>query len=407
MQEHPVKLVVTDALTRQRLTVLSRLILAIPLVIVLLVRAVGVMLTLPVAWLVALASGSIPAVLHEFYGRTIRYSTQVNAYLGLVGGRYPGFSPDAYEIDVVLPERERLSRLRVLFRLPLALPALALYCAVGGGLALGSTGADSRATAASTGLFSVVMVCGWFASLALGRLPRGLRDAGAFSLGYSAMVGAYCLLLTDRYPCADPTSLLERVERPPLHPVHIVGDADAYRRSRLTVLLRVLLAFPHFIWLLLWTVVAFPTVLLQWFVLLVSGSPAAPLHRFIARYVRYGFHVQAFVYLAANPFPGFAGEPGYPLDLVLPAPGRQHRLTTIFRGVLAIPAFTISAGLGTVLGVAAMLSWFAALGTGRSPAGLRNVSAYALRYQGQVSAYVLLLTDVYPNASPLEGAVAG
>ena len=32
--------------------------------------------------------------------------------------------------------------------------------------------------------------------------------------------------------------------------------------------------------------------------------------------------------------------------------------------------------------------------------------AYALRYDAQVNAYALLLTDVYPHASPLEGAAA-
>jgi hypothetical protein len=40
---------------------------------------------------------------------------------------------------------------------------------------------------------------------------------------------------------------------------------------------------------------------------------------------------------------------------------------------------------------------------GSAPWGLRNLSAYALRYLAQVNAYLYLLTDVYPHASPLEG----
>jgi hypothetical protein len=43
-------------------------------------------------------------------------------------------------------------------------------------------------------------------------------------------------------------------------------------------------------------------------------------------------------------------------------------------------------------------------GVGRTPEGLRNLSASALRYFGPVYAYVFLLTDAYPNASPVEGA---
>ena len=40
---------------------------------------------------------------------------------------------------------------------------------------------------------------------------------------------------------------------------------------------------------------------------------------------------------------------------------------------------------------------------GSAPSGLRNLSAYALRYGARVNGYILLLTDAYPHASPLEG----
>lgn len=39
---------------------------------------------------------------------------------------------------------------------------------------------------------------------------------------------------------------------------------------------------------------------------------------------------------------------------------------------------------------------------GRTPPGLRRLSLYAIRYIAQVNAYGLLLTDGYPNPSPLE-----
>jgi hypothetical protein len=44
------------------------------------------------------------------------------------------------------------------------------------------------------------------------------------------------------------------------------------------------------------------------------------------------------------------------------------------------------------------------MATGAAPWGLRNFSAYALRYASQVNAYVFLITEAYPHASPLEGA---
>jgi hypothetical protein len=55
------------------------------------------------------------------------------------------------------------------------------------------------------GLLFAVAVLGWFVSLALGRMPEGLRDAGAFVLRYAAQANGYGFhLLTDRYPYSGP-----------------------------------------------------------------------------------------------------------------------------------------------------------------------------------------------------------
>jgi Domain of unknown function (DUF4389) len=146
-------------------------------------------------------------------------------------------------------------------------------------------------------------------------------------------------------------------------------------------------------------------VILTWFATLIMGRPPRPFHRFISAYLRYQLHVFAFVSLAANPFPGFTGTPGrYPLGLVLPAePQRQHRAKTLFRLFLAIPAWLVGIVLIHALFVAAFFTWFVALVRGEAPWGMRNLMAYALRYQSQVNAYVFLITDRYPHASPLEG----
>jgi hypothetical protein len=310
---------------------------------------------------------------------------------------------------VRLPEPEPQARWRTLLRLILALPALVLAAVLGG---VGSAGAradrnssSSSAAGTVTGLLIGVAFLGWFASLFTGRMPRGLRDAGAYATGYRAQALAYLLLVTERYPNADPTAMLAAVEPPPVHAVRLVGDSTDLRRSRVTVLFRLALAIPHIVWLLLWLIAAFVASILQWFVTLFTGRPAASLHAFLTRFVRYAFHVYAFLTLAANPFPGFTGEPGrYPLDLELPPPGRQNRWKTGFRIILSIPASIVSSALSGALVVSAVLMWFAALVTGSAPEGLRNLAAYALRYEGQVYAYVLLLTDTYPHASPLEGA---
>ena len=124
-------------------------------------------------------------------------------------------------------------------------------------------------------------------------MPRGLRDAGAYGVGYGAQVRAYTLLITDIYPSTDPTALLQSVTRPPEHPVHLVGDAHDLRRSRLTVFFRLPLVIPHLVWLYLWSAPRAPrSTILQWFVTLLAMVTAgrAVLHRFLvevsSRYTR-------------------------------------------------------------------------------------------------------------------------
>ncbi len=124
---------------------------------------------------------------------------------------------------------------------------------------------------------------------------------------------------------------------------------------------------------------------------LFRGTPAAGLHGFLAKYVRYRVHVIAYLLLVGNPFPGFTGTEGtYPLDLEVAGPARQNRWKTGFRLILAIPAWLVSSALGSAFFAAAVLTWFYALVKGSAPWGLRNLSAYALRYDAQTQAYVLL-----------------
>ena len=121
-------------------------------------------------------------------------------------------------------------------------------------------------------------------------MPIGLRDLAAYGVGYSAQAYSYALLLTDRYPNSDPEALGPSVE-PAAAPGAPRAQDDDGRRSRLTVFFRLLLALPHFVWLLLWSVAAFLAAIANWLVALVRGRSAEPLHRFLAAYIRYTAHV--------------------------------------------------------------------------------------------------------------------
>jgi hypothetical protein len=175
---------------------------------------------------------------------------------------------------------------------------------------------------------------------------------------------------------------------------------DDLRRNRLTVFFRSLLAIPHLIVLMLWSIVAEIAIIIAWFAALITGRVPAGLHNFIASWLRYATHVYAYLFLLADPFPPFSGSQEYPVDLQIAPAAPQARWKTFFRILLAIPALII-AGVLRYLGVAvAVIGWFAALFLGRMPKGLRDTGAWTLRVDQQTYAYTSLLTDQYPQFGP-------
>jgi len=412
--QRPIRLVMTDDLERSRLTVFFRLILAIPHLVWVTLWGIAAFVVAFVLWLAVLINGQAPTGLHDFVAGYLRYATQVGGYLFLAASPYPGFrGRPGYPIDLEIDPPERQSRWTGFFRLLLALPALILAAALGGGLFFGSSGSswstaggDEATTGAAisfTGTAAAAAFLAWFAILAKGRSPRGLRDLVAYALGYSAQAGGYLFLLTGRYPSSDPALAEDFAELPP-HPVQL-AVADDLERPRLTVFFRLLLAIPHLIWLFLWSVAAFFAAIAAWFAALLTGRVPTALHRFLAAYVRYSTHVIAYLYVIARRFPGFTGREGsYGIELGIAPPERQNRWKTLFRFFLAIPAFILSSALGGVALIVAILVWCFALVTGRAPEGLRNLGAACLRYSAQTYAYLLLLSERYPYAAPvLEG----
>ena len=186
------------------------------------------------------------------------------------------------------------------------------------------------------------------------------------------------------------------VSAPVQHPIRLVVNDDL-QRTRLTVFFRVILAIPLMLWAVLWAVVAVLAYIVNWFATLFMGQSPDGLHNFLATFLRYTTHARAYLLLVADPYPGFTGKPGYPVDLEIDPPQRQNRWTVFFRGILAIPALFLSNLLSQLNQLLAVFSWFIALITGRVPEGLRNFAALAIRIETQTYGYVLLLTDRYPS----------
>lgn len=408
MGPHPIRLVVEDDLRRSRLTVFFRILLALPHLLWLWIWfGVTFYLIAPIAWILTLALGRLPEPLWRYFCSLVRYATHVYAFIFLAGNPFPGFTGRAgrYPIDLEIAEPARQSRWKTLIRLILVYPALLLSNLLLVFLSAipvyDETADEVYYIPILSGVAVVTGFLAWFVCLVRGRMPTGFRDLLAYTLRYAAQTWGYLFLLTDRYPDADPNDPAA-TQPTPEKPVKLT-IGDDLRRSRLTVFFRLLLVLPHVVWFLLWTAVVSVAVLLGWLATLATGRLPEFLHRFFGAYVRYSTHLFAFLYIVANPFPGFAGVPGsYPVDLEIAPRARQSRWKTLFRLILVLPAHMLAAFLGGPLALVALFGWFVGLILGRMPEGLRNLGAYCLRYSAQTYAYVLLLTDSYPYSGPTE-----
>ena len=77
-------------------------------------------------------------------------------------------------------------------------------------------------------------------------------------------------------------------------------------------------------------------------------------------------------------------------------PRPQRRVTVLFRILMVIPQYIVLYLLGIAVAVVVVIGWFAALFTGRLPAGLAGFLVGWLRWSTRVMAYAGLLTDQYP-----------
>jgi len=202
----------------------------------------------------------------------------------------------------------------------------------------------------------------------------------------------------EQQPPVEPPEL-PPIEPPRPHTVRLI-DHDDLKRSRLTVLVRAFLVLPHLIWLTLYAGVAVFVALANWIVTLIKGRSPQRMHLWLVRYLRYTVYVYSYLYVLANPYPPFHGDQrSYTIDLQVEGPDEQRRLVTAFRLVLVIPAFVLGWVLSQVLQVIALIAWVIAIFLGRIPRGMEQLGLYCLRYQTQVYAYLLVVTDRYPSTA--------
>ncbi|MFC6881173.1 MULTISPECIES: DUF4389 domain-containing protein [Actinomadura] len=167
---------------QSRVTVLLRLILMIPQIVVVWLLSIAAYVVAFIGWFAALALGRLPAWAAEYLSGYLAWSTRVSAYGYLLSDAYPPFrwTPSGHPVRVdVRPGR--LNRLAVLFRIVLMIPAAIV------------------SNLLTTG-WRVAAIVIWLVVLVRGGMPQPLFEATAAVQRYSMRFQAYVLMLTPVYP---------------------------------------------------------------------------------------------------------------------------------------------------------------------------------------------------------------
>ena len=166
--------------TRNRLTALVRLVLAIPIIIISIFLAWQVIVP---TFFMILFRNKYPRWWFDWNLEVLRFTSRVNSYVLLLRDEYPATDDEqAVHLDIPYPEEGDINRFMPIVKWILAIPHyIVLYV-----LSL---------------VVLVLSFIAWLAILIVGRYPRGMFDFTVGVMRWSNRVTAYAFVLTtDRYP---------------------------------------------------------------------------------------------------------------------------------------------------------------------------------------------------------------
>ena len=218
----------------------------------------------------------------------------------------------AYPVTYDADRPQEYDRLKVAFRLILAIPQLLLVGGVGF-LSYGFSGFNANevsqnfaGSVLSTGVLTyvagIVVFLAWFAILVTGRYPEAFQKFVVMVFRWSQNVQAYVHLQTEPYP---PFS----GDAP--YPLRL-SVAPEERHNRMTVAFRIFLAIPHFIVLIFLGIAQMLVTIVAWFAILFTGQYPEGMYGFSVGVSRWGARVTAYLYLLVDEYPPFslAAAPG-------------------------------------------------------------------------------------------------
>ncbi|MBS2536974.1 DUF4389 domain-containing protein [Catenulispora sp. NF23] len=184
VREPEVQIDVHGLRPQKRWTVLIRLILAIPQLIVMFFLGLAGLVVLIIGWFAALFTGQLPTGMREFLIGILQYQTRVYGYLYLMVDEYPPFAffeAPGYPIQVDVPPPTRLNPAAVFFRIILMIPGWIVTSVLQEGAA-------------------VIAFFVWIIMLFTGRQPEQAFGATSAMLRYETRFAAFSGMLTPTQP---------------------------------------------------------------------------------------------------------------------------------------------------------------------------------------------------------------
>ena len=211
---------------------------------------------------------------------------------------------DYYAARLEIDYPAKLDRLTTFFRLIWAIPIviiLALISAESETTAYVATESGEtvrRVTTSGGGIMAGLAVATALMILFRRRYPHWWFDFAREFTRFSARIGAYLALLTDRYP-----STVEEQS------VHLELDYPDVERdlNRWLPLVKWFLAIPHYIVLFFLAIGAVFAIIIAWFAILITGRYPQALFDYVVGVGRWALRVQAYVsLLITDRYPPFS-----------------------------------------------------------------------------------------------------
>lgn len=203
--------------------------------------------------------------------------------------------PASFDIDYPSKLDRFTTFVRVLWSIPIIV-ILTLITSGGGGEYMQKTGeqVSSSGGGIAAGLFAATLLMILFRQ----RYPRWWFDFNLELNRFSSRVGAYLLLLTDKYPSTEDTQSVH---------LNLTFPNVQKDLNRWLPLVKWFLAIPHYFVLAFLGIAALVVTVIAWFAILFTGQYPKSLFDFVVGVGRWSVRVSAYAFLlTTDQYPPFS-----------------------------------------------------------------------------------------------------